>query len=47
VRRTLEKALTRAIVAGEIADGTRVRAADGPDGIVLKTVTQPELALAA
>jgi ATP-dependent Clp protease ATP-binding subunit ClpC len=47
VRRTLEKALTRAIVAGEIAYGSRVRASDGPEGIVLTTLTQPELALAA
>jgi ATP-dependent Clp protease ATP-binding subunit ClpC len=47
VRRTLEKALTRAIVAGEIADGTRVQASEGPDGIVLRTLSQPELALAA
>jgi len=48
VRRTLEKALTRAIVAGEIADGSRVRAADGPDGaIALTTVERPQLALAA
>jgi ATP-dependent Clp protease ATP-binding subunit ClpC len=32
VRRTLEKALTRAIMAGEIADGGFVRAALGEDG---------------
>jgi ATP-dependent Clp protease ATP-binding subunit ClpC len=48
VRRTLEKALTRAIVAGEIADGSGVRAADGADGaITLTTVERPQLALAA
>ena len=48
VRRTLEKALTRAIVDGKIADGSRVRAADGDDGaIVLTPVEQPQLALAA
>jgi ATP-dependent Clp protease ATP-binding subunit ClpC len=48
VRRTLEKALTRAIVAGEVPDGTAVRAADGADGaITLTVVERPQLALAA
>ncbi|HWV86077.1 MAG TPA: ATP-dependent Clp protease ATP-binding subunit [Capillimicrobium sp.] len=48
VRRTLEKELTRAIVDGRLADGARVRAADGPDGtITLTPVERPHLALAA
>jgi ATP-dependent Clp protease ATP-binding subunit ClpC len=37
VRRTLELALTRAILDGTIADGDRVVAADGPDGLTLRT----------
>ncbi len=41
VRRTLEKELTRAILAGELPDGTRVRAHDGEDGIVLTPVEDP------
>jgi len=45
VRRTLEKSLTRAILAGEIADGDRVFATADDDGIVVHTVR--ELALAA
>jgi ATP-dependent Clp protease ATP-binding subunit ClpC len=38
VRRTLEKALTRAILAGELPDGARVTATpgDGPQDIVLR-----------
>ncbi len=34
LRRTLERELTRAIVAGSLADGTRVRATLGEDGAV-------------
>ncbi len=34
VRRTLEKELTRAILAGELADGATVCAAVGEDGTV-------------
>src|SRR4051812_33497289 len=36
VRRTLEKELTRAILAGELADGTRVRARDLDGAIALE-----------
>jgi ATP-dependent Clp protease ATP-binding subunit ClpC len=36
VRRTLEKELTRAILAGELPDGARVEAAAGDDGIMLR-----------
>jgi hypothetical protein len=36
VRRTLERELTRAILDGSIADGDRVIAAEGPDGLVLR-----------
>jgi ATP-dependent Clp protease ATP-binding subunit ClpC len=43
IRRTLEKALTRAILAGDVADGDRVHV--GPDGTV--AVDAHELALAA
>jgi ATP-dependent Clp protease ATP-binding subunit ClpC len=40
VRRTLEKALTRAILDGRMADGARVRASDGDDGsIALDTIS--------
>jgi ATP-dependent Clp protease ATP-binding subunit ClpC len=41
VRRTLEKELTRAIIDGRLADGARVRAADGPDGAIALTVAEP------
>jgi ATP-dependent Clp protease ATP-binding subunit ClpC len=41
VRRTLEKELTRAILAGELTDGARVRAAAGDDGAVALTVEAP------
>jgi ATP-dependent Clp protease ATP-binding subunit ClpC len=34
VRRTLEKELTRAILAGELPEGARVRATDGGDGTI-------------
>jgi ATP-dependent Clp protease ATP-binding subunit ClpC len=34
LRRTLEKELTRAILAGELRDGDVVRAAAAPDGAV-------------
>jgi ATP-dependent Clp protease ATP-binding subunit ClpC len=43
IRRTLEKALTRAILAGDVADGDRVRV--GADGTV--AVDAHVLALAA
>ena len=43
IRRTLEKTLTRAILAGDIADGDAVHV--GPDGALEQP--QPELALAA
>jgi ATP-dependent Clp protease ATP-binding subunit ClpC len=46
VRRTLEKELTRAILAGELSDGGRVRASDGDDGAVRLDVPAP-LAVAA
>src|SRR3954464_8174884 len=46
VRRTLEKALTRAILSGEIADGDRVEAHER-DGEIVLTARRPELALAA
>jgi ATP-dependent Clp protease ATP-binding subunit ClpC len=45
VRRTLERELTRAILAGELQDGARVRAEIGDEGIHL-AVEQPEPALA-
>jgi ATP-dependent Clp protease ATP-binding subunit ClpC len=42
VRRTLEKALTRAILDGRLADGARVRASEGEDGaIALDTISAP------
>src|SRR5919202_1175657 len=46
IRRTLEKALTRAILTGEIADGATVRARtdDAGDGIVLDTIAAPAVA---
>jgi ATP-dependent Clp protease ATP-binding subunit ClpC len=47
VRRTLEKELTRAILAGELADGGRVRATDGEDGAIRLDVAAAEPALAA
>jgi len=48
VRRTLEKELTRAILAGELPDGATVRAVDRDGEIVLELVpAQPRLALAA
>ena len=36
VRRTLEKELTRAILAGELPDGARVEATGDGDGIALR-----------
>jgi ATP-dependent Clp protease ATP-binding subunit ClpC len=45
VRRTLERELTRAILAGELPDGATVRAEIGDEGIHL-AVEQPEPALA-
>lgn len=43
VRRTLEKGLTRAILAGRISEGGRVVARDaGDDGIALEVATAPE-----
>jgi ATP-dependent Clp protease ATP-binding subunit ClpC len=48
VRRTLEKELTRAILAGELPDDSHVRAVDHEGGIVLERVVErPQLALAA
>jgi ATP-dependent Clp protease ATP-binding subunit ClpC len=42
IRRTLEKALTRAILDGRLADGASVRAHSGEDGtIVLDTISAP------
>jgi ATP-dependent Clp protease ATP-binding subunit ClpC len=42
VRRTLEKELTRAILAGELADGQSARASDA-DGAIALTVLEPAL----
>src|SRR5688500_5030493 len=48
VRRTLEKELTRAILAGELRDGDHVRAVDHDGAVVLEPVeVRPPLALAA
>jgi ATP-dependent Clp protease ATP-binding subunit ClpC len=46
IRRTLEKALTRAILTGELADGATVRARsdDEGDAIVLDAITAPAIA---
>jgi ATP-dependent Clp protease ATP-binding subunit ClpC len=41
IRRTLEKELTRAILAGRVRDGQRVRAADGEDGAIALEVLDP------
>ena len=41
VRRTLEKELTRAILAGELADGARVRATADEVGAVTLLATEP------
>jgi ATP-dependent Clp protease ATP-binding subunit ClpC len=43
VRRTLEKELTRAILAGELADGQRVRASAGDGGAVSLSALEPAL----
>jgi ATP-dependent Clp protease ATP-binding subunit ClpC len=43
IRRTLEKALTRAILTGEIVDGATVRASSSDDGIVLETIVAPAI----
>jgi ATP-dependent Clp protease ATP-binding subunit ClpC len=45
IRRTLEKALTRAILTGELADGATVRARsdDEDDAIVLDAITAPAI----
>ncbi len=43
IRRTLEKELTRAILAGELADGGRVRATADAAGAVALLVTEPVL----
>jgi ATP-dependent Clp protease ATP-binding subunit ClpC len=45
VRRTLEKALTRAILAGEIADGDRVEASCDEDGGIVLAARRSEPAL--
>jgi ATP-dependent Clp protease ATP-binding subunit ClpC len=48
VRRTLEKELTRAILAGELTEGQRVRAEDAEGAIALRVIAdRPRLALAA
>jgi ATP-dependent Clp protease ATP-binding subunit ClpC len=48
IRRTLEKELTRAILAGELPDGSTVRAVDDDGTITLERVPErPQLALAA
>jgi ATP-dependent Clp protease ATP-binding subunit ClpC len=46
IRRTLEKALTRAILTGELRDGSTVRAREGDDGeaIALDTISAPAIA---
>src|SRR3954454_24091245 len=47
IRRTLEKALTRAILTGDVVDGSTVRAAltdDAAGGIALDTISAPALA---
>jgi ATP-dependent Clp protease ATP-binding subunit ClpC len=42
IRRTLEKALTRAILDGRLTDGATVRASHGDDGeIALDTISAP------
>jgi ATP-dependent Clp protease ATP-binding subunit ClpC len=46
VRRTLEKALTRAILAGEIADGDHVEATCDEDGHIVLAARRAEPALA-
>jgi ATP-dependent Clp protease ATP-binding subunit ClpC len=46
VRRTLEKALTRAILAGEITDGDRVEATCDSDGAIVLAARHAEPALA-
>jgi ATP-dependent Clp protease ATP-binding subunit ClpC len=45
IRRTLEKALTRAILTGELLDGSTVRAREGDegDGIGLDTISAPAI----
>jgi ATP-dependent Clp protease ATP-binding subunit ClpC len=43
IRRTLEKALTRAILTGEMVDGATVRASASDDGIVLETLAAPAI----
>ena len=47
VRRTLEKELTRAILAGELPDGSNVRAVDRDGAIALELEPERHLALAA
>jgi ATP-dependent Clp protease ATP-binding subunit ClpC len=46
VRRTLEKELTRAILAGELPDGAQVTATLGDEGVALRVAEQPEPAMA-
>ena len=49
MRRTLEKELTRAILAGELADGSTIRASvssdasEGDTAIVLDTISAPAI----
>jgi ATP-dependent Clp protease ATP-binding subunit ClpC len=47
VRRTLEKELTRAILAGDLPDGATVTAVDRDGGIALELAPERHLALAA
>lgn len=46
VRRTLEKELTRAILAGELPDGAQVTATLGDEGVALRVAALPEPAIA-
>jgi ATP-dependent Clp protease ATP-binding subunit ClpC len=41
VRRTLEKELTRAILSGMLADGSKVRASAGAEGEIVLDVAAP------
>ena len=47
VRRTLEKELTRAILAGELPDGATVKAVDRDGAIAFEREPERSLALAA
>jgi hypothetical protein len=43
VRRTLERALTQAILDGRLRDGATARADEGPDGEVALAIGEPAL----